>query len=308
MIQNKTQPDDWRWIPTDQNPADLGSRGVTLTYLNNSSLWLKGPEFLVDKYYDFDKYKKENLVLQMTDWETDRKERKIVVGTFSQSTTGLFAYLPTFHYLHMTTLVFSSSTMGNDHPNQHSHYVKFTDTTNDSHDPSELVEKGKQKHAPSIPTKINKEMKRFFFQKGVKPPEGQPDPRGVLRRLPKWDRTVRMLCYVKRWVNRGHDFVTEREESESKPIQHGYSLRRRNTQESKDAGNDQSKDLRSKKKKNVPPPSIKEIVETELLLFRVAQFDGFYNEIRQFKTGGCVGRSSPLYPCYPLWDPEDLLI
>ena len=58
LIQTKNQPDDWRWIPTDQNPADLGSRGVTLIYLNNSSLWLKGPEFLVDKHYDFDKYKK----------------------------------------------------------------------------------------------------------------------------------------------------------------------------------------------------------------------------------------------------------
>ena len=163
------------------------------------------------------------------------------------------------------------------------------------------------KNAPSIPTKINEEMKRFFFQKGVKPPEGQPDPRGVLRRLPKWDCTIRMLCYVKRWVNQGRDFVTEREESESKPIQHGYNLRRRNAQKSKDAGNDQPKDLRSKKK-SVPPPSTKEFVEKELLLFRVAQFDGFYDEIRQFKTGGCVGQSSPLYPCYPLWDPEDLLI
>ena len=198
--------------------------------------------------------------------------------------------------------------MGNDHPNQHSHYVKFTDTTNDSHDPSELVEKGKQKHAPSIPTKINKEMKRFFFQKGVKPPEGHSDPRGVLHRLPKWDCTVRMLCYAKRWVNRGRDFVIEREGNEPKPMQHGYNLRRRNAQESKDAGNNQTKNLGGKKKKSVPPPSIKEFVERELLLFRVAQFDGFYEEIRQLKTGGCVGQNSPLYPCYPLWDPEDSLI
>ena len=89
------------------------------------------------------KYKKENLVLQMTEGETDPKERKIVVGTFSQS--GLSTYLPTFHYLHMTTLVFSGSTVGNGHLDQHSHYIEFTDTTNDSHDPSELatVEKGK---------------------------------------------------------------------------------------------------------------------------------------------------------------------
>lgn len=143
VIRKKTLPDDWSWIPTDKNPADLGSRGVILTYLKNSSLLSKGPEFLVDKYYDFDKYKKENLVLQMTEGETDRKERKIVVGTFSQS--GLSTYLPTFHYLHMTTLVFSGSTVGNGHLDQHSHYIEFTDTTNDSHDPSELatVEKGK---------------------------------------------------------------------------------------------------------------------------------------------------------------------
>ena len=173
----------------------------------------------------------------MTDRENDRKERKIIIRTFSQSTIGLSS-IPTFHYLHMTILVFSGPTEGEDsdaHLDQHSHNSKLTDTTDDSHDLSELasVEKGKRKHAFPSPTKINEETKRFFFQKGVKPPECQPDWRGVLHRLPKWDCIVRVLCYVRRCVNRGRDFVIDRERDEPKPIQHGYNLRRKNVQESK---------------------------------------------------------------------------
>ena len=37
----------WRHVPTDQNPSDLGTRGVTPTNLDE--FWLKGPTWLGDK-------------------------------------------------------------------------------------------------------------------------------------------------------------------------------------------------------------------------------------------------------------------
>ena len=42
-IVNSSRIDEWRHVPTDQNPADLGSRGGPVQY---SSLWWNGPEWL----------------------------------------------------------------------------------------------------------------------------------------------------------------------------------------------------------------------------------------------------------------------
>ncbi len=46
-LHQSTNRDHWRWVPTNENPADLPSRGVSLTTLKNSSLWWYGPDFLV---------------------------------------------------------------------------------------------------------------------------------------------------------------------------------------------------------------------------------------------------------------------
>lgn len=44
----KLTPDiEWRYCPTDQNPADLQTRGLTATQLKSSTLWKKGPAWLV---------------------------------------------------------------------------------------------------------------------------------------------------------------------------------------------------------------------------------------------------------------------
>ncbi|KAH9628768.1 hypothetical protein HF086_005393 [Spodoptera exigua] len=39
---------DFRYVPTDQNPADMGSRGVSPKQLKASSLWWAGPSFLAN--------------------------------------------------------------------------------------------------------------------------------------------------------------------------------------------------------------------------------------------------------------------
>jgi hypothetical protein len=42
-------PSQWRYVPTDLNPADLASRGGKLDEISRSNLWLHGPTFLTLK-------------------------------------------------------------------------------------------------------------------------------------------------------------------------------------------------------------------------------------------------------------------
>ena len=45
-IQRITDPEEWRHIPGEENPADLPTRGLTASQLTESKLWIEGPEFL----------------------------------------------------------------------------------------------------------------------------------------------------------------------------------------------------------------------------------------------------------------------
>ena len=45
-ILKLTEPDCWRYCPTQDNPADLLTRGITSVQLKSSSLWSHGPQWL----------------------------------------------------------------------------------------------------------------------------------------------------------------------------------------------------------------------------------------------------------------------
>jgi len=45
-IQTLTQADQWQYVPTKENPADLLSRGVSAKELTERELWWHGPTFL----------------------------------------------------------------------------------------------------------------------------------------------------------------------------------------------------------------------------------------------------------------------
>ena len=49
-----SSPDEWKYVKTDQNPADLGSRGCDADQLVNNKLYAEGPGFLVTGRVDFD--------------------------------------------------------------------------------------------------------------------------------------------------------------------------------------------------------------------------------------------------------------
>ncbi|XP_064639523.1 uncharacterized protein LOC135495051 [Lineus longissimus] len=45
-IRDSTSPSNWRYVDTDQNPADYASRGMSVSELKDCSVWWKGPPFL----------------------------------------------------------------------------------------------------------------------------------------------------------------------------------------------------------------------------------------------------------------------
>jgi hypothetical protein len=45
-IQNKTEPSEWWWVPTDKNAADLTTRITSQRDLEMNSIWQNGPQFL----------------------------------------------------------------------------------------------------------------------------------------------------------------------------------------------------------------------------------------------------------------------
>ena len=45
-IQSCTNPEQWRYISTDHNPADMLSRGMKATELVDCCTWWRGPQFL----------------------------------------------------------------------------------------------------------------------------------------------------------------------------------------------------------------------------------------------------------------------
>ena len=45
-IRETISPQQWRYCPSEENPADLASRGILGSKLKGLKLWWEGPEFL----------------------------------------------------------------------------------------------------------------------------------------------------------------------------------------------------------------------------------------------------------------------
>ena len=58
-IQQKTSPEQWKYVQSKENPADLPTRGLTATELDSSELWWKGPTFL---YKEKSEWKKADII------------------------------------------------------------------------------------------------------------------------------------------------------------------------------------------------------------------------------------------------------
>ncbi|CAG2257948.1 unnamed protein product [Mytilus edulis] len=48
-IKETTQNYDWKYVPTESNPADLQTRGISSTQFKESTLWMQGPSWISDE-------------------------------------------------------------------------------------------------------------------------------------------------------------------------------------------------------------------------------------------------------------------
>ena len=48
-INDATQDGEWRYVPTDSNPADLQTRGLSGKHFKESTLWMRGPNWILDE-------------------------------------------------------------------------------------------------------------------------------------------------------------------------------------------------------------------------------------------------------------------
>ena len=71
-----TEPAQWQHVPTDQNPADLCTRGTTPKELSDCVLWWNGPEWLLDDRDKWPKMELGNHPNDLPEKETANKRNK----------------------------------------------------------------------------------------------------------------------------------------------------------------------------------------------------------------------------------------
>ena len=74
-IQTNSKPEQWRYVPTELNPADYVTRGLTAVELLNKDTWLNGPEFLKTCENQWPENKVEKLQA------AEKEERKLKVSS-----------------------------------------------------------------------------------------------------------------------------------------------------------------------------------------------------------------------------------
>ena len=65
-IRVNTRVDDWRYIPSETNIADILSRGISFDKFHLLSTWFTDPEFLVsnNQNYDFEGLKDKTVKIK----------------------------------------------------------------------------------------------------------------------------------------------------------------------------------------------------------------------------------------------------
>ena len=72
LIQSLTSPDQWRYVPTDCNPADIASRGLMPNKVDTADLWFNGPPFLLEYHVDWPEQPEITSTIQPDDEEAKK--------------------------------------------------------------------------------------------------------------------------------------------------------------------------------------------------------------------------------------------
>ena len=100
-----TNKDEWAYVSTHENPADIGSRGVLASQLKNNELWWNGPTWLAEKPNDWP----PNFEIGSRTPESSEEEKKSVTNLFvekdQQQLSGLGAVISIKRYSSLTKLL-----------------------------------------------------------------------------------------------------------------------------------------------------------------------------------------------------------
>ena len=70
-----SEKEDWRHCPGDENPADIGSRGVSALKLKQSELWWYGPTWLIERE---DRWLTEEAIPPTTEWKEEEHKATVM--------------------------------------------------------------------------------------------------------------------------------------------------------------------------------------------------------------------------------------
>ena len=88
-IRQSAHLSQWRYVSTDSNPADLATRGINITEIENS-LWMQGPSFLFKEIecsqaefplIDADSDKEVKPLININKNQLDHNEKPSIVKT-----------------------------------------------------------------------------------------------------------------------------------------------------------------------------------------------------------------------------------
>ena len=78
-IQINTEPAQWHNVSTDENPADLGSRGMSPAEVTESRLWWNGPEWLMKAKNEWPKMQLAESPKVMPEMKTAKKQETEII-------------------------------------------------------------------------------------------------------------------------------------------------------------------------------------------------------------------------------------
>ena len=78
-IQMFTEPSQWQHVSTEENPADLCTRGATPSELAECHLWWNGPDWLTKDFSEWSKMEIQNRLREMPEMKTSKKKERASV-------------------------------------------------------------------------------------------------------------------------------------------------------------------------------------------------------------------------------------
>ena len=73
-IHEYSSPNQWRYVPTKHNPADHGTRGLTVSELADSDMWWNGPQFLLFSESGWPERRSSQPAEALTEGKSERRQ------------------------------------------------------------------------------------------------------------------------------------------------------------------------------------------------------------------------------------------